>query len=444
MKRLIWLPLLIAMLALAACGAAETPVAEPTAAPETTNTDTADTAETEAVDTAEPEPVEATAEPVAEEPADNNDESAASDPATASEDPFDALTTVQSDDWLKGADDPLLTIIDYSDFQCPGCSAVAPLLSRLVEEYPDEVQVAYRHFPLDNIHPFAFLVAEASEAAGAQGMFWEYHDAIFENQGELNAIQTEEEMLAFLVDAADDLGLDAEQVAADLEAGTYTEAVGEEQLGAIEAGLPGTPALIVNGQLLQGTPPYEAWVDFLAQLRQMTILEEMQYEEAPEMTIDETATYLATVTMANGGEFVIELLPQSAPLTVNNFIFLANEGWYDGVSFHRVLPGFVAQTGDPTGTGMGGPGYFIPNEVDPELSHAEAGMVAMANSGPDTNGSQWYVTLGDASFLDGGYTIFGRVIEGMDVVQAITPRDPQTDPNAPEGDLIETITIAEQ
>jgi cyclophilin family peptidyl-prolyl cis-trans isomerase len=126
---------------------------------------------------------------------------------------------------------------------------------------------------------------------------------------------------------------------------------------------------------------------------------------------------------------------------VNNFIFLANEGWYDGVTFHRVLPGFVAQTGDPTGTGSGGPGYFIPNEIDAQLSHDRAGMVAMANAGPDTNGSQWYVTLGDVSQLDGGYTIFGRVIAGLEVVQAIAPRDPATNPNAPPGDAILSVVI---
>lgn len=320
---------------------------------------------------------------------------------------------------------------------------MSPLLARLVDEYPDEVQIAYRHFPLDNIHDYAFLAAEASEVAGAQGLFWEYHDVLYENQGEFNALTSEEEVREFLIDAADDLGLDADQFTAELDSGEFAAEVAREQLGAIEAGLPGTPALIVNGQLLQGTPPYEAWVDFLEQLRQMAVLEDLQYEEPPAMTIDETAQYLATVEMESGGEFVIELLPESAPLTVNNFVFLVNEGWYDGVTFHRVLPEFVAQTGDPTGTGMGGPGYFIPNEVDPELSHAEEGVVAMANSGPDTNGSQWYVTLGDASFLDGGYTIFGRVIEGMDVVQAITPRDPQANPNVPEGDRIVTITIEE-
>ncbi|MCA9934336.1 MAG: peptidylprolyl isomerase [Ardenticatenaceae bacterium] len=159
------------------------------------------------------------------------------------------------------------------------------------------------------------------------------------------------------------------------------------------------------------------------------------------MTIDENMLYYATVQMENGDEFVIELLPKSAPQTVNSFIFLAQEGWFDGVTFHRVMPDFVAQTGDPSGTGLGGPGYTIPNEIDPDLSHSEVGVVAMANSGADTNGSQWYVTLGDASFLDGSYTIFGRVVEGMDVVQALTPRDPQVDPTAPSGDKIEHVSI---
>ncbi|WP_374689368.1 peptidylprolyl isomerase [Promineifilum sp.] len=172
-------------------------------------------------------------------------------------------------------------------------------------------------------------------------------------------------------------------------------------------------------------------------------LADRQFKAAPEMTINQDARYLAHVEMATGGTFTIELLPQSAPQTVNSFVFLARNGWFDGVTFHRVLPGFVAQTGDPSGTGRGGPGYMLPNEIDPNLSHDEAGVVAMANAGPNTNGSQWYITYGDVSQLDGSYTIFGRVSEGMDVVEAITPRDPSRNPNAPAGDAITSITIEE-
>jgi cyclophilin family peptidyl-prolyl cis-trans isomerase len=170
-------------------------------------------------------------------------------------------------------------------------------------------------------------------------------------------------------------------------------------------------------------------------------LAERQYKAAPPMTVDKNARYLARVEMESGEPFVIELYPQSAPQTVNSFLFLTNEGWFDGVTFHRVLPGFVAQTGDPSGTGSGGPGYTIPNEIDRKLSHKDAGMVAMANAGPNTNGSQWYITLADARQLDGSYTIFGRVTEGLDVVRQITPRDPSRNPNAPPGDRITRITI---
>ncbi|MEJ2749182.1 MAG: peptidylprolyl isomerase, partial [Anaerolineae bacterium] len=215
---------------------------------------------------------------------------------------------------------------------------------------------------------------------------------------------------------------------------------------ALNLNLSGTPSIILNGRLLPGDGipfDYTVWDNFVQQQIQVqeSLKDLSQYDAPPPMTIDENATYLAHVKMENGGEFVIELFPKSAPQTVNSFVFLANEGWFNGVTFHRVIKGFVAQTGDPSGTGMGGPGYTIPNEIDPNLSQNEPGMVAMANSGPDTNGSQWYITLGDVSQLDGRYTIFGRVIEGMDVVEAITPRNPENDPNAPPGDVISSITI---
>lgn len=213
----------------------------------------------------------------------------------------------------------------------------------------------------------------------------------------------------------------------------------------LDLGFSGTPTAFVNGDyLVNGVPvDYTLWADFVGTTVALDELTERQYASAPEIEIDPQARYLATVTMVSGDQFVIELLPQSAPQTVNSFIFLAREGWFDGVTFHRVVPGFVAQTGDPTGTGLGGPGYTIPNEVDPALTHAETGVVAMANSGPNTNGSQWYVTLGDASFLDGGYTIFGRVIEGYEVVATITPRDPQSGAQLPPGDEIISVEVEE-
>ena len=168
-----------------------------------------------------------------------------------------------------------------------------------------------------------------------------------------------------------------------------------------------------------------------------------QYNAAPPMTIDVNKQYFATFTMANGGEFVVELFDDQAPKTVNSFVFLARNGFYDGTTFHRVLDGFMAQGGDPTGTGMGGPGYQFEDEFSPELTFDRAGLLAMANSGPNTNGSQFFITYGPTPHLNNLHTIFGEVIEGMDVVNGITRRNPDQNPDF-EGDAIETITIAEE
>jgi cyclophilin family peptidyl-prolyl cis-trans isomerase len=167
-----------------------------------------------------------------------------------------------------------------------------------------------------------------------------------------------------------------------------------------------------------------------------------QYDSYPPMTIDVNKKYLATFKLAKGGEFVVQLFPDKAPKTVNSFVFLAREGYYDGTTFHRVLEGFMAQGGDPTGTGTGGPGYEFVNE-DNDLTFDKPGVVAMANHGRDTNGSQFFITFAPRPQLNGGYTIFGRVIQGMDVVNSITLRDPDQNPNY-QGDVIQTITITEQ
>ncbi len=168
-----------------------------------------------------------------------------------------------------------------------------------------------------------------------------------------------------------------------------------------------------------------------------------QYSEPP-LNIDLKKQYFANVKMAKGGEFVIQLYPDKAPETVNSFIFLSCKGYFNGVTFHRVLEGFMAQGGDPTGTGTGGPGYYFKYEGN-DLKFDKAGVVAMANMGAQTptNGSQFFITFGPTPQLDGGYTIFGQVISGMEVVNGITRRDPEQNPTFP-GDAIETITISEK
>ena len=164
---------------------------------------------------------------------------------------------------------------------------------------------------------------------------------------------------------------------------------------------------------------------------------------APAMTIDVSKTYFATFKLAKGGEFKVQLFDDQAPKTVNNFVSLARSGFYDGTTFHRVLDGFMAQGGDPTGTGSGGPGYQFEDEIDPSLTFDRPGLLAMANAGPNTNGSQFFITYDATPHLNGLHTIFGEVVEGMDVVNGITRRDPDQNPDFP-GDAIETITITEE
>jgi peptidylprolyl isomerase len=166
-----------------------------------------------------------------------------------------------------------------------------------------------------------------------------------------------------------------------------------------------------------------------------------QYSAPPPLTIDQANSYFATIS-TDKGDIRIELLDEDAPNAVNSFVFLAREGYFDGVTFHRVIPGFVAQSGDRTGTGSGGPGYTVPDEINDNL-HVR-GAVAMAKSpGAGEFGSQFYIMYASRPDLDGEYTVFGTVVEGMDVVDALTPRDPSQDPGAPPGDVILTIEIEE-
>ena len=148
------------------------------------------------------------------------------------------------------------------------------------------------------------------------------------------------------------------------------------------------------------------------------------YSKAPEMTIDPKKEYQA-VFDTTAGSFTVQLFADKTPITVNNFVFLALEGFYNDVVFHRVIKGFMAQGGDPTGTGMGGPGYKFKDEFHPSLSHDDEGILSMANAGPGTNGSQFFITFVPTPHLDYKHTVFGKVIEGMDIVHSIKERDPR-------------------
>lgn len=163
------------------------------------------------------------------------------------------------------------------------------------------------------------------------------------------------------------------------------------------------------------------------------------YSAAPEMVIDPAKSYQAVIKTEKG-DMRMNLFAEEAPVTVNNFVFLAREGFYNDTMFHRVIDGFMAQGGDPTGSGTGGPGYQFEDEVDNDLSFDRRGLLAMANAGPATNGSQFFITFGPTPHLTGLHTIFGEVIEGDDVLASLRIRDPQ---ESTPGDIITSIEIVE-
>lgn len=156
-----------------------------------------------------------------------------------------------------------------------------------------------------------------------------------------------------------------------------------------------------------------------------------QWNSPPEMTIDPKKAYSVTIETERG-TIELELYPQHAPKTVNNFVFLARDGFYDGVSFHRVIANFMIQGGDPTGTGSGGPGYRFEDELKGNPLTHETCVISMANAGPNTNGSQFFITHAPQSHLNGKHTVFGKVVKGQDVVDAIR-----------QGDIMKRVAVSE-
>ncbi len=312
------------------------------------------------------------------------------------------------------------------------------MLAQIQNEYPDDVRLAYRHFPLVSIHDKAALAAQASEAAGRQDQFWPMHDLLFERQLQWSGLSVDE-FQDWLVERAGELGMDSDQFTIDLESQDIVDFVQSTWDRGVEIGIPGTPFLVVDGQPWPQNLPLTP--ENVRAIIELKLLEKHQFTSCPPMTIDPSRQYIATIE-TEAGEIVIELFPDKAPVAVNSFVFLAENGWFDSVTFHRVIENYVAQAGDPSGTGFGGPGYAFVNETS-ELKFDRPGLVAMANSGPNTNGSQFFITYSETPQLDGSYTIFGQVISGMEVVESLTPRDPAKNPNQAPGDAILSISIDE-
>lgn len=358
-----------------------------------------------------------------------------------------ALETVETRDYILGPEDAYVTIVMYGDFQCTRCATYARDLEILRSDYPDDLRLIWRQLPNTISHDKAALAFQASEAAAAQGRFWDMHAVLFTTQNqwiEMSVVEFREQLNTY----AETVGLDLAAFNVALDDERYLPLIEEYQLQADELGIVGIPNLVINGEPLSTR-------DDLFGLNgaiQLALLERRFFDEPPPMTIDTTQDYQAVIETETG-EIRIDLFEQDAPLTVNNFVFLAVQGWFDDTTFFLVLPDFYAQAGDPSGTGQGYPGYRIEGEHDNGHVFDQEGLVAMSHrpGEPDNAGSQFLITLAPLpnreTEWDGKYTIFGQVTEGMGIVQGLTPRnpgDPLRFPNPPPGDRIISVRIEVQ
>jgi cyclophilin family peptidyl-prolyl cis-trans isomerase len=260
-------------------------------------------------------------------------------------------------------------------------------------------------------------------------------DLLFESQEEWMGLSPNS-FREWIVQAAGQLLLDRQRLESLLDDPEIRSRIDASARRAQANGLPGAPIIFVNGRNFQPPPS----VGNLEAAVRLELLALRQYARFPAMRIDPTGSYQALLVF-DRGDVVIELFPQTAPAAVNSFVFLSEENWYDGTSVHRVLPGVLFETGDPSGTGLGGPGYSFQSEVDPGLAFDRAGRVAMASVGPGTNGSQFFITLAPEPGLDGSRTIFGQVMTGLDPFLTLPARDPLADLLEPPSAILQAVHI---
>ncbi len=364
-----------------------------------------------------------------------------------------ALPPITDEDWSIGPEDAPLTILEYADFECPYCANAGLGLIEFQQKYADEVRYVYRHFPLD-YHTKAPMAAYAADAAGVQGLFFEAEHLLYAQRDAWISLATLDDFEAWIKKTfeAEIPGLDFEKwqtdfADADLRAkvdGAFDEVAATGVVG-------GTPTIFLNFNGYQGGIDEASLRKFLEFFK----LQSKTYAECPPMLVQPDESYRAVVDTTKG-QFVIDLYADVAPLAVNNFIFLAREGWFDGITFHRIVQGFVAQTGDPSASGLGTPGYQFATETH-DVKYGEPGMVGMANSGADKNGSQFFITFNLHDYylqsikaandnvkdeaekmtdeqveeevqkqletMSSNYTIFGKVTEGYEKAEALTSSD---------------------
>jgi cyclophilin family peptidyl-prolyl cis-trans isomerase len=302
----------------------------------------------------------------------------------------------------------------------------------------DDLRFVFRPLPLIGVLDKSDKAVLAALAAGEQDKFWEMYDLLFGKHDEWAKLKPEA-FNAWVVQEAVAAGMDGEKLQAAINADKTATRLQVMYDTAKKLSIPKIPLVLINDTL---QPPYILDYQSMSDAVGLIALGKKQFTQCPPFNVEPKKQYIATLHTEKG-DIVIQLFADKAPLAVNSFVFLAQQGWFNGVTFHRVIPGFIAQAGDPSGTGNGNPGYFFKNEIS-DLKFDKPGVVGMASSGLDTNGSQFFITYAPAANLDGSYTIFGQVLSGLDVAEQLTPRDPSQGISLPPGDKILSVDIEEK
>lgn len=341
-------------------------------------------------------------------------------------------------DHVRGPADAIVTVMVYGDLQDGTSGLFNTVVNRLLAEYPEDVRFVSRIFPLVGRNDKAVLAARAVEAAHRQGKFWEMHDLLYAQQANWVSMSPED-FEQWSAAQASALGMDGALYQADVQSEAVVDLVQGNFETAQKFGPFAVPLIVINGDIYLGPQDFGSMNDIV----QLILLGRRQFTECPPFFVEQTRQYIATLHTEKG-DVVIQLFADKAPFTVNSFIFLARNGWYDDITFHHVTPGLFALTGDPSGTGKGLPGYYVVTEILPDLKFDKPGMVAMVNSGPDTSGSQFFITYAPTPQFDGQYTIFGQVLSGMEALEALAPRSPQPGVEVPPGDRLLGVEIEEK
>ena len=336
-----------------------------------------------------------------------------------------------------GPADAPVSIVVFSDYQCPACAFLAATLKQIRLSHSSDVRLISINTPLPN-RDKDDLATQAVEAADLQGKFWEMNDLLFEKQTEWTVL-TPSTFESWAAMQADTLGLDSDKFLLDFN-GTIVADRLHRAVQTSSSQPISPPILFVNS-----SSRYTGLADFasLDTVVRMEALSARQFSNCPSWVINPLKQYIVTLQTSKG-DVVLQLLPDKAPNAVNNFVFLARSGWFNDITFYKMVPEYLAMSGDPSETGMGNPGYLFKTEISTNLYFDQPGLVAMDNSGPDTNGSRFLITLAPAAQLNGLYTIIGKVLSGMDVLSALSPRDPKPGITLPPGDRLLSVTIQER